>query len=173
MQRVEGLRLLIVRHARARPAGTRGVSDDERPLTKEGAADFARVARALARIVPRPDVILTSPLLRARQTAEIARKSWKSRARICEERALTQTGTAETVRLLAGYRRASQVMIVGHEPGVSTLLAHLLAAKSPGALGFKKGGAALVATSDPQLRGSGQLIWFLPPKLLSGRGGRS
>jgi phosphohistidine phosphatase len=167
------LRLLIVRHARAWPAGTRSFSDDERPLTKDGAADFAKVARVLARIAPRPDVILTSPLLRARQTAEIARKSWKSRVRIGEERALTQMGTSGIVRLLAGHRRASLVMVVGHEPGVSTLLAHLVGAKSPSALGFKKGAAALVATSDPRLRGSGELIWFLPPKLLSGRGGRN
>lgn len=166
------MRLLVVRHARAWPTGTRGVDDDKRPLTKDGAADFSKVARVLARIAPRPDLILTSPLMRARQTAEIARKAWKPRVRIGEERALTQPAAARIVRVLAGHRRASLLMVVGHEPGVSTLLAHLVGAKSGSAFGFKKGGAALVETSDPRLAGSGELLWFLPPKLLSALGGR-
>jgi phosphohistidine phosphatase len=165
------LRLLIVRHARAAPRGSRGMRDDERPLTKDGAADFGGVARGLARISPAPHVILTSPLRRARQTAEIARAAWTSKARIDEERALVGSGTAEVVELLAKHRRLSLVAVFGHEPGVSALLAHLLGAKRAGGLGFKKGGVALLETLDPRSYGSGRLIWFLPPKLLSALGG--
>ncbi len=167
------MRLLIVRHAQAAPAGVRGVSDDDRPLTKDGTADFARVAGVLARIALRPGVVLTSPLLRARQTAEIACKAWRPRVQRVEVvPALAQSDAASVTRCLARHRHAPLVMVVGHEPGVSTLLAHLLGAKSPSGLAFKKGGAALVETADPRVRGSAELIWFLPPKVLLGRGGR-
>jgi phosphohistidine phosphatase len=166
------LRLLIVRHARAMARGTRGFCDDDRPLTKDGAKEFATAASGLARIAPRPDVILTSPLLRARQTAEIARAAWNSRVRIQQERTLAQVAAAGVVKLLAGYPNTRAVALFGHEPGVSALLAHLIGAKPAEALGFKKGGAALVETLDPRQRGSGRLVWFLPPKLLSTLGGR-
>src|SRR5512132_755682 len=66
------MRLLLVRHATAVPRGTSGVSDDERPLTPEGKTKFLAAARGLARIARRPDVLLASPLLRARVTTEIA-----------------------------------------------------------------------------------------------------
>lgn len=166
------MRLLIVRHAQAVARGAPGVSDDERPLTKKGTKDFAKVARVLARMTPSPDVILTSPLPRACQTAEIARAAWRSRVRVSEERALAETTVRGFVALLARHRHASVVVIVGHEPSVSALLAHLVGARRPGALAFKKGGAALVETPDPRLRGQGALVWFLPPKLLSAVGGR-
>ncbi len=165
------MRLLIVRHAAAVPRGTRGLSDSERPLTKQGAADFAKAARGLARVLPRPDVILTSPLPRARQTAEIALAAWKSKVRVVAEGSLAEVAPARVAKALARRRRLRLVAVFGHEPGVSALLAYLVGADETDALGFKKGGAALVETLDPGQRGSGQLIWFLPPKLLSTLGG--
>ena len=66
------MKLLLIRHAAAVPRGTPGVPDDERPLTPDGKAKFRVAARGLARVTRRPDLLLTSPLLRARATAEIA-----------------------------------------------------------------------------------------------------
>ena len=60
------MRLLLIRHAIAVPRGTPDVPDDERPLTKRGVTRFRSAARGLAEAVARPDVLLTSPLLRAR-----------------------------------------------------------------------------------------------------------
>ena len=64
------MRLLVVRHAIAVPHGTPEIPEDERPLTPKGEKRFRVAARGLARICRRPDVLLSSPLVRARQTAD-------------------------------------------------------------------------------------------------------
>src|SRR5213083_111093 len=69
------MRVLVIRHAHAAPQAP-GVADAERRLTAEGERRFHAAARGLARLVPPPDVFLTSPLLRARQTAAIAAAAW-------------------------------------------------------------------------------------------------
>jgi len=71
------VKLLLVRHAAAVPRGMPGIPDDERPLTPKGRAKFSAAAKGLARIARRPDVLLTSPLPRARATAEIAARAFK------------------------------------------------------------------------------------------------
>ena len=71
------MRLIIIRHATAVPHGTPGYADEDRPLTPEGEAKFREAARGLARAYDRPDALLTSPWLRARQTAAIAGAAWK------------------------------------------------------------------------------------------------
>jgi len=68
------MHLLIVRHAIAVPYGTPDVADDDRPLTEDGRKRFRRVARGMTRLVHRPDALLSSPHLRAWQTAEL--KEW-------------------------------------------------------------------------------------------------
>ena len=76
------MRLLIIRHAAAVERGTPGLGDDDRPLTPKGKSRFRAAAKGLARIVARPDVLLTSPLPRARQTAEIAARAARERVRM-------------------------------------------------------------------------------------------
>ncbi|MGH7321735.1 MAG: SixA phosphatase family protein, partial [Candidatus Rokuibacteriota bacterium] len=70
------MKLLLIRHAIAVPRGTPGIPDDHRPLTPKGERRFRKAARGLARIMRRPTALLTSPLPRARRTAEIAAKAW-------------------------------------------------------------------------------------------------
>src|SRR5262247_3567005 len=74
--RGSSMKLTIIRHAIAVPAGTDGVADDERPLTSKGRRRFEKVARGLAEICDGPDVLLTSPLPRATETADIAAQAW-------------------------------------------------------------------------------------------------
>ena len=71
------MKLLLIRHAPAVRNGSAGIRDGERPLTPRGRARFRLAARGLARIADRPDVLLTSPLVRARATAEIAAAAFK------------------------------------------------------------------------------------------------
>ena len=66
------MQLLIIRHAIAVPRGTPGIPDEDRPLTPEGEQKFREAAEGLAKLVDRPDALLTSPWLRAKQTAAIA-----------------------------------------------------------------------------------------------------
>lgn len=158
------MKLLLVRHAAAVPGGTPGVPDGERPLTPKGRAKFSAAAKGLARIAHRPDVLLTSPLPRARATAEIAARAFK-RIEPTIEPALAHESLDGIVAALGTHAPGATVAVVGHEPTLSALLARLLGAAHGERLAFKKGGAALVDLPDGP-SGGGRLIWFLKPKVL-------
>lgn len=158
------MRLLIVRHAIAVPHGTPGVADNDRPLTPEGDLKFREAAKGLARLVDRPEALLTSPWLRARQTAEIAATAWGG-PEPKETKALASGSFDAQAEVLDGYPEDATVAIFGHEPWVSELLARLLGTSEDTRLTFKKGGAALVDVPG-RLAEGGSLVWYLPPKLL-------
>ena len=158
------MKLLLVRHAAAVPSGTPGVPDDERPLTSEGVAKFRVAAKGLARIARRPDVLLTSPLPRARATAEIAAQAFK-RIVPTVEPALAHGSVDDILTALGKRPDGATVALVGHEPTMSMILARLLGAADGERLAFKKGGAALVDLPDGPSAG-GRLVWFLQPKVL-------
>jgi phosphohistidine phosphatase len=157
--------LLLIRHAPAVRTGTDGRRDHDRPLTKRGRERFRRAARGLARISDRPDVLLTSPLTRARATGEIAAAAFK-RITPRIEPALGQDDVDVLVTALKKYRPDASIALVGHEPTLSGLLAHLLGMhQGDGRFAFKKGAAALVHLPDgPSM--PGQLLWFVKPRIL-------
>jgi phosphohistidine phosphatase len=158
------MRLLLIRHAIAVDSGTAGIADDERPLTREGRERFAEAARGLARLVDAPDVLFTSPLLRARQTAHIARDAWggpKPRTLEC----LSSGEFVPLAKALDAEGERDGIVLVGHEPHMSVLLARLVGTKRDEAFAFRKGGAALVDIPGP-LSAGGRLVWFLPPRVL-------
>jgi phosphohistidine phosphatase len=158
------MRLLIIRHAVAVPRGTPDMPDDQRPLTSSGRKRFRRAARGLAAAVGRPDVILTSPLPRARKTADIAAKAW-GKLKPVDSPALAG-GTFEDLAVaLAPYGEKATVAVVGHEPDLSELVARLLGTAHPDRVTFRKGGAALVEVSGP-LQEGGTLLWYMPPRVL-------
>jgi phosphohistidine phosphatase len=158
------MQLLIIRHAIAVPRGTPGIPDEDRPLTPEGEQKFREAAKGLASLVGRPDALLTSPWLRARQTAAIAAAAW-GRLEPEETAALASGSFEEQAAVLDRYPGDATVAVVGHEPWVSELLARLLGTRHDARLEFKKGGAALVDVPG-RLAGGGTLAWFLPPKVL-------
>jgi phosphohistidine phosphatase len=166
------VRVLIVRHASAVKRGRPGLPDEQRPLTKDGAKVFKRVANGLARVLPRPARVLTSPLARARRTAELALAAWGSRTPPVAAPALAKPALAPVLRMLARHERVRSLALFGHEPGLSCLLAYLIGGAAADSLGLKKGGAALVEIETPLRGGRGRLVWFLPPRLLLRLGGR-
>ena len=158
------MRLLIIRHASAVPSGTPGLADDDRPLTPRGRARFRVASQGLARIAHRPNVLLTSPLPRARATAEIAARSFRRLEPVIEP-VLAHGTVADIVAVLARQPADASVAIVGHEPVLSALLARLIGAADGGRFAFKKGGAALVDLPTGA-RGTGRLVWFVKPRIL-------
>ena len=158
------MRLLVVRHAIAVPHGTPGIADNDRPLTSAGELKFREAAKGLARILDRPDAILTSPWLRARQTAAIAAEAWDG-PEPKQTSALASGSFEAQAEVLAEYPKDATVAIFGHEPWVSQLLARLLGTREDERLTFKKGGAALVDVPGALAKG-GSLVWYLTPKLL-------
>jgi phosphohistidine phosphatase len=157
--------LLLLRHAVAVPRGTPGIPDDERPLTLTGRRRFREAARGLTRLVPRPALLLTSPLPRALATAEIAARAW-GRVKPTRETALADDGPEPLLALLAAQPSGARVVLVGHEPQLSALLARLLGAPDGGLLTLEKGGAALVELTGAPA-GGGRLVWHLPPEVLA------
>ncbi|GIW13315.1 MAG: phosphohistidine phosphatase SixA [Tepidiforma sp.] len=157
------MELLLVRHAIAVERGT-AANDAERPLTAEGRARMEEAARGLARLVT-PQVILSSPWLRAMETAEILRERFRlGRVRACEALA---GADYDAVIEAANETDASPVALVGHEPWMGELLAYLLCGDPAGmAVSFKKGGAALVRSAGEARAGGCWLEWFVPPGVL-------
>jgi phosphohistidine phosphatase len=158
------MQVLLIRHAAAVPAGTPGTPDDERRLTPEGEAKFRVAAKGLTRIARRPDVLLTSPLPRARQTAAIAARAFK-RIEPTVEPVLAGGSVSGILSALGTHAADAMVALVGHEPTLSDLLAHLLGARAGDRFAFKKGGAALVDLPDGPSK-PGRLVWFLKPRVL-------
>jgi phosphohistidine phosphatase len=156
------MRVLVIRHAHAAPQGA-GVPDAERPLTAEGERRFRAAARGLAQVVM-PDVLLTSPLLRARQTAAIAAAAWGTLEPMPEP-ALASGNLTEIFDALDAHPPDATVALIGHEPTVSTLVAELTrAAREAGEDGhepvsFTPGAAALLEVASIARR-SGRLVWF-------------
>ena len=159
------MRLLIIRHAVAVERGTPEIADDDRPLTRKGRRSFEKAARGLARIQPRPDALLTSPLPRALQTAEIAAQAW-GKVKPKKTDVLAGGSFAEIAGVVDKLPRDATVAVVGHEPDVSELLAAILGSKDIAAFAFKKGGVAAVEVAGPLGQG-GALVWALPPRILS------
>jgi len=158
------MQLVIIRHAIAVERGTPGIPDEDRPLTPQGEEQFAEAAEGIAAIVDRPEALLTSPLLRARQTALLAAAAF-GKVKPTEATALAGGSFEEYAAVLDRYRGDSTVAIVGHEPHLSAVLARLLGSRHDDRLAFKKGGAALLDVPG-HLAGGGHLVWFLPPKVL-------
>ena len=133
-------------------------SDDERPLTKRGKKEMHEVAKFLARIKARPALIVTSPLPRASQTAEIAAEHLKLK---CQTDKLLAPGFGlnHLKRLFEKYPEKS-LMIVGHEPSFTETISALTGAT----LKLSKAGVALV---DVDLASrNGKLLWLFPPKIM-------
>ena len=162
------VRLLIVRHALAVPQGSRGLSDADRPLAPEGERRFRAAARTIARLERPPHVLLTSPLVRARQTAQLLADAWGIEP--TPEPILASGNVDAVVALLERHARDVAIALVGHEPTVSSLVIELLGVLSSDAMAFGVGTAALLEVTTPMRRG-GRLVWYLPADLAAALAG--
>jgi phosphohistidine phosphatase len=159
-----------VRHAIAEDRGPAWPDDSLRPLTDDGAKRWRRQAAGLATIGARPDLILTSPFTRARQTADLLAAAFPKKPKVIELPAL-QAGVKprDVLRALEADGRVASLALVGHEPGLGELAALLVGFKTPPE--FKKGGVARIDVAIlPPPAGSGQLHWWLTPKVLRALG---
>ncbi len=163
--------LLIVRHAVAFERNARRWPDDgERPLTPEGMVRARKAAAGLKQVAERPQCVLSSALVRAKQTAAILTEfaGWP---KATECAALAPDEPPERVFAALAERKEKIVAVVGHQPGLGRLLAACLPTQvrggvSPKAFELKKMGAALVSFSGAPRAGGGVLNWFVPPKIL-------
>ena len=150
------MKLYFLRHGEADwPDWKR--SDDERPLTKRGKKEMRDVAKFVADLKVRPDLIVTSPLPRASQTAEIAADYLKAKLR--KDELLAPGFGIDQLRTVLKRHRAKTLMLVGHEPDFTNIISELTGAS----LKLSKAGVALVDV-DPESE-EGRLLWLFPPKI--------
>lgn len=163
--------LTILRHAKAAPYGDYSV-DFQRPLAGRGPADAGRMADLLATLDPTPDWIISSPALRARQTAEVV-ATHLDLARSLQWDERIYEATAETLLevLRVAPEKAAHVVLIGHNPGLESLAAGLCSGSTSGvALHLPTAGLAHLQSEIfhwHQLRlGSAQLRLIASPKVI-------
>jgi phosphohistidine phosphatase len=154
----------VLRHGIADDAKP-GEPDSSRALTAEGRKKLASVLDRAKKAGIAPAVILTSPYLRAKQTARMAAQAFSCEGSVIETSALVPSGSPELVwDEISEYRSEEQLMVVGHEPLLGELVSYLLDSPS---LRIDMRKAALVTISLESLRGGprGVLQWMITPKL--------
>jgi len=157
--------IYIVRHAIAADRGEEWPDDTKRPLTDTGITRFKEAVSGLAWLDVEIDEIFTSPLVRAKQTATILAHGLGNKTSVKTLEALAPGHSPRQVmNELSGMAKRHRIALVGHEPGLGELAAHLLG--SSRALPFKKGGVCYIAIQGLTSRRPGELGWFLPPKVL-------
>jgi phosphohistidine phosphatase len=157
--------LYLIRHGIAANRGDEYPDDTKRPLTARGMARVKKQTAALAKLGVRIDLVLTSPLVRTRQTAEIVAAGLPSKPSITNTDALAPGGSYNMViDELSKYARRSHIALVGHEPGIGELAGRLIGSRTP--IPFRKGAVCRIDVDALPPASRGLLRWFLTPKML-------
>jgi phosphohistidine phosphatase len=155
--------LYFLRHGEAGQAWPH--NDEQRPLSAEGEAELLAAASTWQRLKLRPDVVISSPLVRAEQTARLLCEGIGHAAGpVIDERLRPGAEWGDMARALADHPDAARACFVGHEPDFSRVVAQLTGASS---IRMRKGGLACVEFYGVPEPGSGELAWLLDPDLYS------
>ncbi|HEX4748600.1 MAG TPA: phosphohistidine phosphatase SixA [Bryobacteraceae bacterium] len=158
------MELYLLRHGVAQDGGAQ-VSDAERALTSEGRRKLRTVLDAAAAAGLKPTLLLTSPLKRAVQTAEVAQEVLKYKNELLRTKALAPGATVEQVwDEIRVHSDEPSLLLVGHNPLFSELSAYLLGANEV-QVDFKKGSILRVDIERFAAKPKGVLRWYLTPKL--------
>ncbi len=158
------MRLYLLRHGIAEDKNASG-RDRDRELTEKGRAELKRVLELAAHAKVKPSLILTSPYVRARDTAAMARKILGTDEDLLETKTLVPEGQPQSVWAeICDHRKQDSLMLVGHNPLLEQMVAHLLGTPT---LRFQFEKAAIVAIEIGNFRGEpdGVLLWALTPGL--------
>ena len=157
--------LYLVRHAIAAERGEDWPEDDKRPLADRGIARFKEGVEGLRWLDAAIDEIFTSPLIRAKQTAALlsAGVDGEPPVKLLDTLAPGHE-PGEVLAQLVRVAKRRRIALVGHEPGLGELAAHLIGAGRP--LVFRKGGACRIDIESLTVRQPGSLMWFVTPKAL-------
>ncbi len=167
------MELVFLRHGLAVDQEEWKGDEADRPLTAEGADRTREVVRGLRTLKVRPDVILSSPLLRARETAEIAKKGLITDAKVELAEELAPAASPDRIiARLADLADKPVVLCVGHEPHISTTISAMVSGKTAASFEVKKAGACCIRFTGAPKAGTGTLLWLLPPKFLRVIAGR-
>ena len=173
------MNLYLLRHGIAAAGDEPGIeSDHERPLTPKGVKRMRKAAKGLRRLGIEFDAILTSPLIRARQTAEIVAEALSLQSELQEISALAPESSVDNLLLgLTRFQTREDLLLVGHQPLLGQIAAFLLRGKDKSHfdMPLKKGGLCRIEIDSIPPSKPGTLHWLLAPKqlrLLGDRGAK-
>ena len=159
--------LYLVRHAIAEERGEDWPDDTKRPLTEKGIAKMRQVVQGLDALDTGIEVVITSPLVRARQTADLLLEGLKPKPSVDILAQLAPGETpAKVAEALAAYAGRGAIALVGHEPALGELGGWLIGANAP--IVFKKGGVCRIDVASLPPERYGQLVWLALPRMLRG-----
>jgi phosphohistidine phosphatase len=169
------MRLYIVRHAIATPRGTPGIQDEERALTEDGIVKMQRAAEGLRSLDYIPEMILSSPLVRARQTAEILRKVFAKNVELRFSPALAPAGARRDLYRDIGLygKNLESLMLVGHQPSLGEMIGEIVWGSAEHYVDLKKGGACVIDLESLKGIPKGRLLDLLTPSVLRQLAGKS
>ncbi len=163
-----GYELYVMRHGAAVERGSAGYGGDtKRPLTPEGRKKVVEITTGLMRLGFDPDWIVSSPLVRAAETAKLVAQTLGGGVALDFSDALRPGGSPEAlITFLAKHPNRSRVLVVGHEPDLSEMAGRLIGAGRRSHLGFKKGGCCLITFDQFPPKSPGRLLWWLTPRIM-------
>lgn len=164
------MKLLIIRHGAAMDRdefAETNESDELRPLTADGKREMKRVAKGLRDAVKELDVLATSPLVRAVQTAEIVAEEYGMEVSETTTTLVPEARLSDFERWCRGFGENKLVAIVGHEPHLSSLATWFICGKHESRIRLKKGGACLLEFEAEVRRDSATMNWLLTPRQLA------
>lgn len=164
--------LYILRHGEAGKRLSAGRKDSERALTVAGKKDMEQIADALAALGVKLDLMATSPIARSRQTAAIVAKKLKvKKDKLQEWDELKPEGSrVKLYERLIRLKPETSIMVVGHEPYLSSLLSELVFDGEKGRIVMKKAGLARVNVISFKSKPKGELRWLLTPRIMKRTG---
>lgn len=159
------MNLYILRHGIAADRGIEYPDDDLRPLTSKGIRRMYREAKGISAIGVAPDLIISSTLVRAIQTAEIVQQGLSEPSQMLTSNSLfPEAHPSQIIRELAdNHSSMDSVMVVGHEPHLSSLVSYILTGRVSWLISLKKGA---LCNLDLSPSGRGQILWALTPRQL-------
>jgi phosphohistidine phosphatase len=157
--------LYFIRHGLAEERGEAWPDDAKRPLTDEGMSRMRKAVRGLSRMGVSIDVVLTSPLVRTRQTAEIVAGGLDPRPSLVNLESLAPAGSyAAVLADLEKHARKCRIALVGHEPMIGEIAARLIGSRH--SIEFKKGAVCRIDVEVLPPAGPGELRFLMTPKIL-------
>jgi phosphohistidine phosphatase len=162
------MNLYIIRHAIAADEGTSDYeSDSQRPLTDKGRKKMRQIAKGLRNLGVEFDLILSSPYVRARETAEVLADVFKMKKKIAFSDNLIPLGNPELLITEVNEKYSvDSIAVVGHEPHLSTLVGLLTAENAKIDITLKKGGVCYLSADDLHQEHRATLEWLLTPGIL-------
>ena len=157
--------LYLIRHGAAEGRSDAWPDDAKRPLTEDGMSRMKKSVRGLAHLGVTIDTVLTSPLVRTKQTAEIVAGGLDPRPSLISVDSLAPAGShAAIIADLEKHSRRKRIALVGHEPGIGELAARLIGSRHP--IAFKKGAVCRIDLEEIPPNGPGDLQWLLTPGIM-------